>query len=458
MAQVKEHPAVSADRQHYFHPFTSVADQSTKGAHIMSRAEGIRVWDVDGREFIDSLGGLWCVNIGYGRKEMAEAVRKQTEELCYYHSFLNMGTEPTALLAERVANLAPGDLNHVFFCNSGSEANDTQVKIVWQYNNLRGKPQKKKIIARRRAYHGVTVAAASMTGLPPLHASFDLPLPGFLHVTPPHHYWEAKDGQSEREFSQMLADELRETIEREGPDTVGAFIAEPMMGAGGVVPPPEGYFELIQPLLKEYDILLIADEVISGFGRLGAWFGSQRLNIQPDLMSVAKGLTSGYVPMSACIVASHVFDVFKDASAQHGPFSHGYTYSGHPVAAAAGLCNLDIIERENLVENAGVVGEYFVEQAKQAFAEHPAVGEVRGLGLTVGVEIVKDKARKIPFEPKEKMGPKLMQCIFDHDLITRPIMNTIAMSPPLISTKEDCDEMIRRFDAGLQKFTREHMN
>lgn len=441
-----------ADRNHILHPFTSVRDHFENGPLHMVEGQGIYIKDSRGREYIDAVAGLWCVNIGYGRPEMVQAIAAQCEKLPFYHSFLGYGNEPAAELAERITALAPEGLNRAFFANSGSEANDTQVKLVWQYNNLRGKAKKKKIISRDGAYHGVTLGAASLCGLPAVHKTFDLPLDGFLHVRKPHHYWEAEAGQSEKDFSAKLAQELDECIQREGPDTVAAFIAEPVMGAGGVIPPPEGYFEAIVPVLNEHDVLFIADEVICGFGRLGAMFGSDRYQLQPDLMTLAKGLTSGYVPMSACLVSDKVWDVLLEGSGELGPFSHGYTYSAHPLAAAAGLTSLDIIQREGLVANADSVGAHLHARLADAVADHPLVGETRGVGLVAGIELVADKQAKKAFGPDVKIGMRLRAKLLDEGLVVRPVQNTIAFSPALVITESEVDEIVARFLRGLEVF------
>ena len=310
------------------------------------------------------MAGLWCVAIGYGRTEVAEAMAAQSRRLAFYHTFTSMSNEPQIRLADRLLALAPGRMSKVFFGTSGSEANDTQVKLVWYYNNLRGRPGKKKIIARRQGFHGTTVAAASLTGIEAFHRAFDLPLPQILHTSPAYHYRYAEPGQSEEDYASALAAELEQLIEREGPETVAAFIAEPVMGAGGVVPPPRGYFEKVQRVLRRHDVLMIADEVICGFGRLGRMFGSVVYGIEPDLVTVAKQLTSGYFPLSACFVSEDIWNVLREGSPDLGPFAHGFTYSGHPVGAAAALANLDIVLSEDLVGNAARVGQYLQERLR----------------------------------------------------------------------------------------------
>ena len=439
------------DRQSLLHPYTSIAGHLRDGPVVVAGASGARVRDIHGKDYLDAMGGLWCVNIGYGREEVVEAIAAQARDLAYYHLFFSMSQEPAIRLADRVLSLMPERMSKVFFCNSGSEANDTQVKIAWYYNNLRGKPEKRKIISRRRGYHGVTVAAASMTGLPPVHKSFNLPLPGFVHTTCPHHYREAAPGESERDFSRRLAAELEAAILAEGPETCAAFIAEPVMGAGGAVPPPEGYFAEIQPILRKYDILFIADEVICGFGRLGHWFGTNRFDLDPDMISIAKGLTSAYVPMSAAVISDKVWRVLKEGSPETGPFAHGYTYGGHPVAAAAGLKTIEIMEREDLVGHAARVAPYFQRRLREAFADNPLVGEARGDGLMAGIELVADKARKTPFAPELDIGARLAAELLDGGLICRGMLNTVCFSPPLVVDESDVDEMVDKFGRGLAR-------
>ncbi len=433
----------------FFHPFTSIAEQRAGRAHVMASAEGIRIRDAEGREYIDAMAGLWCVNVGYGRKELSRAMAEQSERLAYFHSFMGVGNEPAIRLSGALADLAPGKLNRVFFGNSGSDANDTQIKLIWYYNNLLGRSEKKKIMARYGGYHGVTLATASLSGLPHLQKSFDLPLERFIHVGRPHHFWDAPEGMSEAEFSRQLAKELEERILKEGPETIAAFIAEPVQGAGAVIVPPEGYFDAIVPVLRTYDILLIADEVVCGFGRLGKMFGSDYYGFEPDLMTVAKGLTSGYVPMSACIVNESLWEVLADAP---GPFAHGYTYTAHPVSAAVALANLDVIEGEGLVANSAEVGAYLQQRLREAFAEHPMVGQVRGVGLIAAMELVASKAPQKPFDLSLGMSKRLYARLLEQGLICRPIFNSLCFSPPLIVSREDVDEIVARFERGFSAF------
>jgi L-2,4-diaminobutyrate transaminase len=450
-------PLEEMDKQSFLHPFTPLDLHMKTGPRIIASGKGVRVTDTDGNQLLDAMAGLWCVNVGYGREDIADAVAEQIRELSYSHSFASMANEPAIRLADRLIGLAPDNMSKVFFGNTGSDANDTQIKLVWYYNNVRGKTKKKKIIARERAYHGVTVIAGGLTGLDLVHTGFDLPLARVVRTDIPHYYWEAEAGSSERDFSKELARSLDSLIEAEGPDTVAAFIAEPVMGAGGVIVPPEGYFEEIQKVLKKHDVLLIADEVICGFGRLGAWFGTDVLGIEPDLMTCAKGLTSAYIPMSASIISEPIWQALLEGAEKFGPFGHGYTYSAHPVAAAAAMVNLDIIERENLVENAAKVGAYLQKRLRESFADHPLVGEVRGMGLIAGIEFIADKAKKTPFDLKLKVGPRMMAKCLEEGLISRSLIqsNSMGFSPPLILTEAEADEIVERFGRALETLSAE---
>ena len=446
-------PLKQLDTQSFLHPFTSLPDHLEQGPVVMDNASGVYITDTEGKEYIDAMAGLWCVNIGWGQQEVVDAIAEQAGKMAYYHSFASMGNEPAIRLADRVLKLVPDNMSKIFFGNSGSDANDTNVKLVWYYNNLQGRPEKKKIISRKRAYHGVTVAAASLTGLEPVHQAFDLPLPMVLHTECPHYYFNAEPGMTEREFSLQMAAELEQMILREGPDTVAAFIAEPVMGAGGVILPPEGYFEAVQAVLRKYDILMIADEVICGFGRTGDWFGSQVFDIQPDIMTIAKGLTSGYIPMSGSIVSDQIWETLLAGSEKLGAFAHGYTYSGHPIAAAAGLANLDIMEREDLPGRAASVGSYFQEKLRSTFSEHPLVGEVRGIALVAAIELVRNRATKEPFDLGLNVAPRLANHCKQEGLICRALTtsNAISFSPPLVISEAECDELIARFNRALGK-------
>lgn len=432
------------DRKSFFHPFTALGLHEQNGPKIFHSAKDSTLVDMDGNRYLDALAGLWCVNIGYGNSRMAEAMRDQVETLSYYHSFASMGTEPAAELAERLIQLSPVPMSKVFYGNSGSDANDTQAKLVWFYNNVLGRPQKKKIISRMRGYHGVTVLSASLTGLANLHDGFDLPLPMIRHTRAPHRLWEMEPGMTDAEFSSALASDLEDLILKEGPETVAAFIAEPIQAAGGVILPPEGYFAAIQEVLDRYDVLLIADEVVTGFGRLGVNFGSTLLGMKPDLITVAKGITSAYMPLSACLVSEKIWRVLVEGGEKFGTFGHGYTYSAHPLATRAAMTNLDIIEDENLVEQAGKRGTYLQHRLRTAFEGHPLVGEVRGTGLIAAVEFVKSKDPLVAFDPSEKIGIRIARRSMELGVITRalPAADTIAFSPPFVVTESELDVMV----------------
>ncbi|MCX6430452.1 MAG: aminotransferase [Actinobacteria bacterium] len=434
----------SFDRDAFFHPFTALKAHEQTGPKIFHSAKGSTLVDVDGNKFLDALAGLWCVNIGYGNTRMAAAMKEQVETLSYYHSFASMGTEAAAELAERLIRMSPVPMSKVFFGNSGSDANDTQAKLVWFYNNALGRPLKKKIIARTRGYHGVTVLSAGLTGLDNLHAGFDLPLPMIRHTRAPHRLWEAEPGMTDLEFSAALAKDLEDLILKEGPETVAAFIAEPLQAAGGVLVPPDGYFAAIQTVLDRYDVLLIADEVVTGFGRLGVGFGSTYFGMKPDLITVAKGITSAYVPLSACLVSEKVWRVLVDAGDKLGVFGHGYTYSAHPLATKSAMTNLDIIEEEHLVERAAKLGLYLQERVRAVFADHPLVAEVRGVGLIAAVEFVESKSPLKAFNPADKIGVRIARRSMELGVITRalPAADTIAFSPPFVVTESELDVMV----------------
>ena len=440
-------PLAEMDRKALFHPMTDLkryAHGEIAGPRIIEGASGVYITDSEGRRLLDGFGGLYCVNVGYGRGEIAEAIAVQAQKLAYYHLYAGNSNEPSIRLADRLLELAPADMSKVYFGLSGSDANETNVKIVWYYNNVLGRPEKKKIIARHRAYHGATVMAGSLTGVEVFHKAFDLPIERVLRTTAPHHYWEAEPGMSEQAFSEACARDLEELILREGPETVAAFIGEPMMGSGGIVPPPAGYWQSIQTVLDKYDILLIADEVVCGFGRLGADFGSLHYGIRPDLMTLAKGLTSAYAPLSAAIVGERVWQVLEAGSEKFGPFAHGYTYAGHPIGAAAALANLDIIERERLCDNAATVGRHILERLHRSLDDHPLVGEVRGDGLLFAVELVANKDERRRFDPAMKVGARLTGLCLEKGLIGRamPGGDILGFAPPLVMTEPEADTLV----------------
>ena len=442
------------DRQSYLHPFTSVTDCQRTEPWMIEGGSGIRITDAKGQTYIDATSGLICVNVGYGREEIARAIYDQARKLSYFHTFWGTGNEPAARLADRIVDITPGNMRRVMFGTSGSDANDTQIKLCWYYNNVLGRTKKKKIIARERGYHGTTLAAASVTGVPSLHKLFDLPIPQVIWASAPDYGKKAEPGMSEREFSRALADELEALIEAEGPDTVAAFIGEPVMGSSsGVLVPPEGYFEEIGRVLRKHDILFIADEVVNGFGRVGAMFASSLYGLEPDLMTLSKGLTSGYVPMSAAVVSEKVWQVLLDASPRFGAFEHGYTNSGHPVAAAAALANLDIIERENLIENAARVGSHLQSRLRDTIGAYDEVREIRGIGLIAGIELVEPDEEAAADDPANRMPVRIMRQCYEEGLIVRatPGNSTVVVAPPLVITEQEVDEVVEKLERGLRK-------
>ena len=437
------------DAKSLIHAYTNLSTHEKEGPLIIESGKGIHVFDTEGKEYIEGLAGLWCASFGFGEEELINAAIEQMRKLPFYHSFASKSTEPGIRLAEKLLDIAPAKFSKVFFANSGSEANDTVVKLVWYYNNSLGRREKKKIISRQKAYHGVTVAAASLTGLPPLHNDFDLPIKNILHTSCPHYYRYGKDGETEEEFASRCADDLEQLILKEGPDTVAAFIAEPIMGAGGVIIPPATYFEKIQVILKKYDVLMIADEVICGFGRTGQMWGSQTFDIQPDILSCAKALSSAYLPISAVMVSEEIFRGMVKQSEKHGAFAHGFTYSGHPVPAAVGMRTMELMEERNILGHVRHVSHRFNERFA-ALADHPLVGEVRAMGLIGAVELVADKKTKRPFDAKFKAGPKTAQAMQDAGVISRAVAgDNLALCPPLIITESEIDEMFDRFTKGL---------
>lgn len=433
-----------ADRQYALHPFTQPAAHESHGPLIIEKGDGIYVHDDQGNRLLEGMSGLWCTSLGFSEHRLAEAAAKQFAELPYSHMFSHRSTPPAIELSKRLVELAPEGIGKCFFVNSGSEAVDTAVKMAWYYNNALGRKNKKTIIARHRAYHGVTVAAGSLTGLPYAQDGFDLPAIPAIHVETPHAYRFANEGESEMEYSARLAQSLEQKILEAGADTIAAFIAEPVMGAGGVIIPPEGYFEKVQEVLRRHDILFIADEVICGFGRTGNVWGSDTYNIKPDIMTSAKQLSSAYLPIGAVLVSNKLYDVFKEFAGQLGTFGTGTTYGGHPVSAAVALETLNIYESDGIFEHVRSHAEHFSERV-QALQNHPLVGHARSVGLIGAIELVADKASKEQFPASEKMAVKVAEAALAHHLILRPTPgDTVAFCPPLIINDEQIDEM---FDA-----------
>ncbi|WP_313193425.1 aminotransferase [Shinella zoogloeoides] len=436
------------DKNALIHPYTNLATHQHNGPLVIESGHGIYVTDEEGRSYIEGLGGLWSTSLGFNEPELAEAAYAQLKALPTYHSFNGMAPRPTIELADCLKDMVPIEDGRVFFANSGSEINDTIIKFIWHVSNITGKPDRKKIISRRRCYHGVTIATASMTGLEACHAGFDLPLDRFVKCMCPDYYREGLPGESEEQFSERCARDLVEVIEREGPDTIAAFFADPVIAGGGVVPPPAGYFEKIQKVLKSYGILFVADEVICGFGRTGNAFATQTYDLKPDVITMAKALSSAYLPISAAVVAPSIWEPLMAGSEKYGALAHGFTYSGHPVSAAVALKTLEIYERRSTFAHARKVSEHFLKRI-DGFAGHPIVGDTRGVGLLGAVEMSPDPASKAQFPAALKVGAYCAARCLEHGLIVRAIGDTIAFCPPLIITESEVDEMFTRFSDAL---------
>ncbi len=436
------------DVEALLHPYTNGVAHRQVGPHVIERGEGVYVFDDQGNRFIEGMAGLWCAGLGFGDAELIEAAREQLGRLPYYHLFGGRSHEPAIELAEKIKDLAPVPMSKVFYQSSGSEANETQVKMAWYYNNARGLPQKKKIVARQKGYHGVTIVAASMTGLPYNHRNFDLPVDRIKHVSTPHHWRNGLPGETEREMSARLAAELDAFIEAEGPDTVAAFIAEPVMGAGGVIVPPEGYFEAIMPVLAKHDVLMIDDEVICGFGRTGNWFGATTMGMAPTSMSMAKQMTAAYVPLSAVAINAEMADAIEAASGEIGTFGHGFTYGGHPLGCAVACKTIEIYQRRDIVGRVRRLAPLF--QAKlRGFADHPLVGEARGVGLVGALELSPDCARAATFAQPGKVGPRLAAELVKRGVIFRAIGDVLAACPPMIITEDEIEALFAPMGEAL---------
>ncbi len=437
------------DLRHLLHPTTNLAAHQRAGPSVHVRAAGAYLWDNQGKQYIEGMAGLWCTALGYGEPELARVAEAQMRKLNYSQLFGGKTNEPSVLLAEKLKAMVPMDAGRVFFGLSGSDANDTQMKLMWYYNNAIGRPQKKKIISRLRGYHGVTIASGSLTGLPAYHQQFDLPIAGVLHTDAPFYYRGAQPGETEAAFTDRLVSNLAALIEREGGNTIAAFIAEPVLGAGGVIVPPPGYYEKVQKLLHAHDILFIDDEVICGFGRTGAPFGCQTMNIAPTTMSLAKAISSAYLPISAVMLPEYMYEAFVDQSATLGNFSHGFTYSGHPVCAAVALRNIELMEERELFAHAAAVSEPFQSRLR-GLAEHPLVGNARGVGMIGAVELVANKDKKTPFEPAQGVGPYCMARAEENGLLIRALGDTVAFCPPLIVTEDQVHEIFDKFERALE--------
>jgi len=442
--------AASRDKAYLLHPYTNLRVHEQQGPLVIVRGQGVHVYDDSGKDYIEGLAGLWCASLGFDEQRLVDAATRQLKQLAFGHTFASRSHEPAIDLAEALIKLAPVPMSKVLFANSGSEANDTALKLIWYYSNALGRPEKKKIISRQRAYHGVTVASASLTGLPNNHRSFDLPIAGILHTDCPYYYRGAEAGESEEAFATRLADNLEQLILREGPETVAAMFAEPVMGAGGVIVPPATYFAKIQAVLRKYDVLLVADEVITGFGRTGNAWGCQTFGIEPDIITMAKALSSAYLPISATMVNDKVYQALASESATIGTFGHGYTYSGHPVSAAVALETLKIYQERDIFGHVRAVAPHFQARLR-ALAQHPLVGEARGVGLVGALELVADKATRAAYDPKLAIGPKVQRIVQEHGLLIRAIGDNLAFSPPLIISESEIDLMFERVATALDE-------
>lgn len=448
---IRPNSPATRDVAYVMHPYTDPSAHEDSGPQIIQSGDGIYVYDDDGKEYIEGLAGLWYASLGFSEERLVEAAAAQLRELPVYHTFSHRSTGPVIDLAERIIGNAPAPMSKIFFTCSGSEAVDTAIKIVWYYHNAIGKPEKKKIISRRGGYHGVTVASSSLTGLAAVQKGFDVPIPNLVHTDCPHYYRHGEEGESEEAFATRMADNLEKRILEEGPETVAAFIAEPVMGAGGVIPPPATYFDKVQPILKKHDVLFIADEVICGFGRTGNMWGSQTYGLVPDMVTMAKAISAGYLPIAATMFNEKIYQGLRRGSSEIGLFGHGFTYTGHPACAAVALETQKIYEERGTFAHAAAVSPRFLERLK-AFEDHPLVGEARGVGLIGAIEFVADKKTREPFDPSLRVAAFANARAYEHGLITRalPAGDSVAFCPPLIITETQIDDMMDRFARALE--------
>jgi L-2,4-diaminobutyrate transaminase len=442
------------DRENFFHPSTHLAEFARGEApqRVITGGKGCHIEDREGNRLLDAFAGLYCVNAGYGRPEIAEAIADQARELAYYHAYVGHGTEASITLAKMILDRAPDHMSKVYFGLSGSDANETNIKLIWYYNNILGRPEKKKIISRWRGYHGSGLMTGSLTGLELFHKKFDLPLSQVIHTEAPYYFRRPDLAMSETDFSAHCAAELEAMIEREGADTIAAFIGEPVLGTGGIVPPPAGYWEAIQAVLERHDILLIADEVVTGFGRLGSMFGSDHYGLKPDLITIAKGLTSAYAPLSGSIVSDRMWKVLEQGTDENGPIGHGWTYSAHPIGAAAGVANLKLIDDLGLIANAGETGAYFRAAMVAALGDHAQVGEIRGEGMLCALEFVADREARTFHDPADKVGPRIAAALVAEGVIGRamPQGDILGFAPPLCLTRDEADTIVAATEKAVR--------
>jgi len=436
------------DRDAFFHPSTHLAEfaRGNVAQRVVTGGHGCHITDRDGNRLLDGFAGLYCVNIGYGRQEVADAIAAQAKELAYYHSYVGHGTEASITLSKMILDRAPDHMSKVYYGLSGSDANETNIKLIWYYNNVLGRPEKKKIISRWRGYHGSGLMTGSLTGLELFHKKFDLPLTQVIHTEAPYYFRRPDLNMSESDFVAHCAAELEALIEREGAHTIAAFIGEPVLGTGGIVPPPVGYWDAIQPILEKHDILLVADEVVTGFGRLGTMFGSEHYGLKPDLITIAKGLTSAYAPLSGSIVSKKMWAVLEQGTDEYGPIGHGWTYSAHPIGAAAGVASLKVLDDLKLMENAGRVGKYLNDHMRDAIGDHPNVGDIRGEGMLCAVEFVADRDTRTFCDPNAKVGPSVAAALLAQGVIGRamPQGDILGFAPPFCLTESEADEIVAK--------------
>lgn len=448
---MKSQTSHSADIASQIHPHTNLREFEQQGAMIMAGGEGVWIYDDAGKKYLEGMSGLWCVSLGYGERRLIDAATRQLHELAYYQNFAHKSTRPAIELSEKLLQIAPVPMSKVMFQSSGSEANDTAIKLCWYYWNARGQPQRRKIISRMNAYHGTGIASASLTGLPHLHKEWNLPLPGFLHTDCPHHYRYGLAGESPEDFASRCAKNLEELILREGPETIAAFFAEPIMGTGGLIVPPPGYFDKIQAVLRKYSILLVVDEVITGFGRTGQMWGAQLYDLRPDIITCAKALSSAYLPIAALLLNETIYEAMREQTDKVGVLGHGYTYGAHPVCAAVALEALRIYEEEGFLRHVRDVGGYLQSTVRERFANHPLIGEIRGVGMFCALEIARDKANKESFAAALKVPARISSVAQTKGLMTRPLLNSVVFAPPLITEREHIDFAMDIYAASLQE-------
>ncbi|MFS4437660.1 aminotransferase [Paracoccaceae bacterium GXU_MW_L88] len=443
------------DRENFMHPSTHLAQfvRGDMGNRIVTGGDGVFIEDREGNRLLDAFAGLYCVNVGYGRQEVADAVAKQAKELAYYHAYVGHGTEAAITLSKMILDRAPEHMSHVYYGLSGSDANETNIKMVWYYNNILGRPNKKKIISRWRGYHGSGLMSGSLTGLHAFHQKFDLPMEAVIHTDAPYYYRREDESLSEAEFVQQCAKNLDALIEKEGAENIAAMIGEPALGTGGLVPPPPGYWEAIQEVLTKHDILLIADEVVTGFGRLGSMFGSAHYGMTPDIITIAKGLTSAYAPLSGSIFSEKMVDVLMKGTDEFGAIGHGWTYSAHPIGAAAGVANLKLVDELNLVKNAGKTGAYLKQKMVEAFGDHPNVGEIRGEGLLIAVELVENRNPRTFFDQPMAKAGAVNAALLKRKVISRamPQGDILGFAPPLCINEAECDQIVTAMSGALDE-------